>query len=119
MKSTDFMAKMTDTVLKDLKEKNDRAEQRMNEFLKKKDERAVQEEKDIFLAKQAQKKEMKKFLDMQLVEKKKLASFEKEVDDEQAKVTKKDKELYEEYKKDAAEKVSISFFLNIHFDLIL
>ena len=41
LKSTDFMAKMTDTVLKDLKEKNERDEKRMNDFLKHKDEQAV------------------------------------------------------------------------------
>jgi hypothetical protein len=99
------MAKMTDTVLRELKEKNERAEKRMNEFLKKKDERAVQDEKNELLSKYQQKKDMKKFLDLQLEEKKKLAQFEKEIDEDQAKIIKKDFELYEEYKKDAADKV--------------
>lgn len=107
------MAKMTDTVLRELKEKNERAEKRMNEFLKKQEERAVQDEKNELLSKYKQKKDMKKFLDLQLEEKKKLAQFEREIDDDQAKIIKKDFELYEEYKKDAADKVRN--FLNYNF----
>lgn len=105
LKSTDFMAKMTDTVLKDLKEKNRLAEERMNDFLKKKEERAVEDDKDKLLKAKEGKKQMKKFLDMQVEEKKKLNQFEKDLDEEQAFIIKKDYELYEEYKKDAAEKV--------------
>ncbi len=99
------MAKMTDTVLRELKEKNERAEKRMNEFLKKQEERAVQDERNDLVSKYQQKKDMKKFLDLQLEEKKKLAQFEREIDDDQAKIIKKDYDLYEEYKKDAADKV--------------
>ena len=47
LKSTDFMAKMTDTVLKDLKEKNNQAEQRMNDFLRKKEKKRQFKKKDI------------------------------------------------------------------------
>jgi hypothetical protein len=107
------MAKMTDTVLRELKEKNERAEKRMNEFLKKQEERAIQDEKNELLSKYQQKKDMKKFLDLQLEEKKKLAQFEKEIDEDQAKIIKKDFELYEEYKKDAAEKVSFYYLKKI------
>lgn len=106
LKSTDFMAKMTDTVLKDLKEKNAQAEKRMNEFLKKQEEEAVQQEKNDLIKKYQNKKEMKKFLDYQVAEKKRLAMFEKEIDEDQAMVIKKDFELYEEYKKDASQKVN-------------
>lgn len=105
LKSTDFMAKMTDTVLKDLKEKNDRAEQRMNEFLKKKDEQAVEDEKNLILKRKKDKNEMKKFLDTQIEEKKKLSEFERDIDNDQARIIKMDHKLYEEYKNDEAQKV--------------
>jgi len=106
MKSTDFMTKMTDTVLKDLKEKNAKAELRMNEFLKKKEEQAVLDEKNDMIRRNKEKKDMKKFLDSQVEEKKKLAQFEKDIDEEQARIIQKDYDLYEEYKKDASDKVS-------------
>jgi hypothetical protein len=105
MKSTDFMAKMTETVLKQLKDKNDKAEEKMNEFLKKKELESIQKEKDEMMRRKEQKKELKKFLDKQLVEKQKLLDFEKEVDNDMADIIKQDFKLYEEYKKDAAEKV--------------
>lgn len=105
LKSTDFMAKMTDTVLKDLKDKNDKAEKRMNDFLKQRDDQAIENEKLSLMQKKQDKKELKKFLDSQVEEKKKLAMFEKEIDEEQARIIKVDKELYEDYKRDANEKV--------------
>lgn len=99
------MAKMTDTVLKDLKDKNDKAEKRMNDFLKQRDDQAIENEKLSLMQKKQDKKELKKFLDSQVEEKKKLAMFEKEIDEEQARIIKVDKELYEDYKRDANEKV--------------
>lgn len=111
MKSTDFMAKMTETVLKQLKDKNDKAEEKMNEFLKKKELESIQKEKDEMMRRKEQKKELKKFLDKQLVEKQKLLDFEKEVDNDMADIIKQDFKLYEEYKKDAAEKVR-NFYLD-------
>lgn len=107
MKSTDFMAKMTDTVLKDLKDKNSEADRRMNEYLKKKEEREKEEELRKLIKIKSDKKEMKKFLDMQVQEKKKLNEFEKDLDQEQATIIKKDYELYEDYKRDVNEKVSL------------
>lgn len=108
MKSTDFMAKMTDTVLKQLKDKNDKAEEKMNEFLKKKEIESIQKEKDEMIRRKEQKKELKKFLDKQLVEKQKLLDFEREVDNDMADIIKQDFQLYEEYKKDAAQKVRLN-----------
>lgn len=55
-----------------------------------------------------QKKELKKFLDKQLVEKQKLLDFEREVDNDMADIIKQDFQLYEEYKKDAAQKVRLN-----------
>lgn len=106
-KSTDFMAKMTDTVLKNLKEKNDVNEKRMDDFLKQKEEKAVLAEKERIIKNKEDKKKMKEFLDMQVEEKKKLGEFEKDLDAEQAFIIKKDYELYEEYKRDAAQKVCL------------
>eukprot|EP00340_Litonotus_pictus_P004289 CAMPEP_0170516346 /NCGR_PEP_ID=MMETSP0209-20121228/2583_1 /TAXON_ID=665100 ORGANISM="Litonotus pictus, Strain P1" /NCGR_SAMPLE_ID=MMETSP0209 /ASSEMBLY_ACC=CAM_ASM_000301 /LENGTH=490 /DNA_ID=CAMNT_0010801191 /DNA_START=137 /DNA_END=1609 /DNA_ORIENTATION=- len=105
MKSTDFMSKATDTVLKKLKDKNDKADKIMNDYLIKKEELAVQEEKNEMLRKYQGKKDMKKFLDNQVEEKKKLSQFEKDIDEEQARIINRDCELYEEYKKDSADKI--------------
>lgn len=107
MKSTDFMAKMTDTVLKDLKEKNNQAEQRMNDFLKKKEEKAIQEDKDKIERAKHEKRMMKSYLDMQIEEKKKINEFEKELDHEQAQIKIKDQQMYEDFKREEAEKVSL------------
>ena len=107
LKSTDFMAKMTDTVLKELKNKNNVAEERMNDFLRKKEERSVQEEKDKLEQSKQGKREMKKFLDLQVEEKKKINQFMKDLDDEQATIIKKDYNMYEEHKKNEAELVSL------------
>lgn len=106
MKSTDFMAKMTDTVLKDLKDKNMESDRRMNEYLKKKEEKQKEEDLRMLMKTKSDKKEMKKFLDMQVQEKRKLNEFEKDLDHEQAAIIRKDYELYEEYKRDVNEKVS-------------
>lgn len=111
------MAKMTDTVLKDLKERNFKAEQRMNDFFKKRDEEQIIHEKNEIIKKNKEKKEMKKFLDFQVEEKYRLAQFEKDIDDEQAKIIKEDFNLYEEYKKDANKKVNKLYILKLFIRL--
>jgi hypothetical protein len=105
LKSTDFMAQATGSVIKELKEKNKKADERMDEFLKRQDQMAIEAEKDIQMKKKLEKKDMKKFLDYQVEEKKKLAMFDKDIDEEQASIIKQDFHLYEDYKRNAAEKV--------------
>ena len=105
LKSTDFMAQATGSVIKELKEKNKKADDRMNEYLKMQDQNAIETEKDILMKKKLGKQDMKKFLDSQVEEKKKLAMFDKDIDEEQASIIKQDYNLYEDYKRNAAEKV--------------
>ena len=107
-KSTDFMAKMTEGVLRDLKNRNLASEKRMDDYLKEKDERTVQYEKDLVQKKKDDKKIMKMYLDEQLREKKKLSEFDKELDSQQAFIINNDYELYKEYLSEADRKV---FFL--------
>ena len=117
LKSNDLMSKMTESILKDLKEKNKKAEERMNEFLVKQDQKALEEEKHILMKKKLERNDMRKFLDYQVEEKKKNSMFEKQIDEEQANLIKEDQNLFAEYKKNAAEKVTktIIIFINIFF----
>lgn len=105
MKSSDFTAKVTETVLKDLKIKNTEKDRRMDDYLKTKEDQEKESDHRRIENMKQQKKEMKRFLDMQVQEKKLLSEFEKDLDKEQAMIIKKDCELYEQHKRIVNEKL--------------
>ena len=50
---------------------------------------------------------MKSYLDMQIEERNKINEFEKDLDQEQAHIIIKDQQMYEDYKRGEADKVSL------------
>ena len=103
--SSDFLANAAETVLKDIKIKNEVAEKKLLEFLKQREIENNENEKLLKIKSIQNKKEIKNFLDYQVQEKKRLSLFDKEIDIEQGNIIKKDYEMYNEYLKDQSKKV--------------
>jgi hypothetical protein len=89
-KANEFSKKMADTVIKDMEDRFKREEADIRKYQGEKDvrEREVEEKKKkaIFEGK----KDIKKFLDMQIEEKRKVNDFERSLNSEQAKIWKTD-----------------------------
>jgi len=89
-KANEFSKKMADTVIKDMEERFKREEENIRKYQQEKDVR----EKDAEDVKKRNihegKKDIKRFLDMQVEEKRKINNFEKSLNSEQAKIWKTD-----------------------------
>ncbi len=88
----DEVAKILNKMKQDQKDEDEKVYQLMLEKNKKEDEK----EKQAKLKRNQDKIAMKKFLDMQIIEKKKEMEFEKALDDEQARIWKLDCQKYNE-----------------------
>lgn len=102
---------MSQTVLKDIDNKNKLEDERGKQYLKEKEERLVAKEKIKMEEIRRQKLEMRSFLDKQVEEKKKQRDFEKFLDQAQAKIWNTDREVIKEQTKIINEKVS---FLSLY-----
>lgn len=96
MKANNFLAKMSQTVLKDMENANKQEEERMKKYLQEKEERIVAKEKAKLEEIRLQKRDMRGFLDKQVEEKKKYKDFEKYLETAQAKIWNTDREVAKE-----------------------
>lgn len=113
MKSNSFLAKMSQTVLKDIENKNKQEEERVKKYLQEKEERTVRKEKAKLEEIRQGKRDMRAFLDMQVDDKKKQKDFEKYLENAQAKIWNTDREVIKEQNYLFNQKVSKAKFILI------
>ncbi len=93
-KASNFLAKMSQTVLKDIENKNKIENEKMQKYLQEKEEKLVMKEKEKFSKIQNGKKDLKAYLDMQVEEKKKEREFQQLLNKEQARIWNTDKDSF-------------------------
>lgn len=95
-KANSFLAKMSQTVLKDIDNKNKMEEEKISKYLQEKEERQLAKDKEKLEQIRLQKREMRHFLDKQVEEKKMYKDFDKFLDGAQAKIWNTDREVNKE-----------------------
>ena len=104
-KASNFLAKMSQTVLKDIENKNKEENEKMKKYLIEKENKLLIKEKEKLEQIKNNKKEMKAFLDKQVDEKGKERDFQQSLNKEQAKVWNLDKEAQVDQNQYISEKI--------------
>lgn len=104
-KASNFLAKMSQTVLKDIENKNKEENEKMKKYLIEKENKLLIKEKEKLEQIKNNKKEMKAFLDKQVDEKRKERDFQQSLNKEQAKVWNLDKEAQVDQNQYISEKI--------------
>lgn len=104
-KASNFLAKMSQTVLKDIDNKNKEENEIMKKYLIEKENKLLVKEKEKLEQIKNNKKEMKAFLDKQVEEKRKERDFQQSLNKEQAKVWNLDKEAQVDQNQYISEKI--------------
>jgi len=107
LKSNSFLAKMSATVLKDIDAKNKMEEENIKKYENEKEARLVAREKSKLEKIRNNKISMRHFLDKQVEEKRQQIDFEKYLDNCQAKIWNKDREVIKEQNSIHNQKVSL------------
>jgi hypothetical protein len=92
-KANNFLANMSQTVLKDIENKNKLENERIKKYLQEKEERIVLREKEKLEQIRQGKKDMRAFLDKQVEERRREKEFQDKLNKEQAKIWNTDKNL--------------------------
>jgi len=106
---------MADTVIKDMEDRFKQEEEAIMRFQKDKDQREKEEEDRKKRAVWEGKKDIKKFLDMQMEEKRKINEFEKSLNAEQARIWKTDVEKFVEQEHEINGKIRAMNLCNQEF----
>lgn len=115
MKANNFLAKMSQTVLKDIENKNKEEEARMKRYLQEKEERLVAKERAKLEEIRQNKRDIRQFYDMQCDEKRKQRDFDNYLDKAQAKIWNTDREVCKEQNSIINQKVRHYSLTNILF----
>ena len=83
-------------ILEKIKKEQEEEDKKMQYYYEEKNKLAIEKEKSEELKRQKDKKELKKYLDMQIIEKKKEEDFQKSLDFEQARIWEIDCKKYNE-----------------------
>lgn len=111
-KSSNFLAKMSQTVLKDIENKNQAENERIKKYEQEKEERLLAQEKRKLEEIKMKKQELKKFYDAQVEEKRKEKEFQDMLNKEQARIWGTDKSLQLEQSSYINSKVSLFNLIN-------
>lgn len=111
MKANNFLSKMSQTVLKDIENKNKQEEERMKKYLQEKEERLVAKERAKLEEIRQNKRDIRQFYNMQVDEKRKQKDFENYLDKAQARIWNTDKEVCKEQTSIINQKVSNIVYL--------
>lgn len=90
-KSSNFLAQMSQTVLKEIDNKNKQEDERIKKYGQEKEERLLAQEKKKLEEIKRRKNDLKKFYDMQIEEKQKEKEFQNMLNKEQARIWGTDK----------------------------
>jgi len=104
-KANEFSKKMADTVIKDMEDRFKKEEEAIRKYQHERNIRENEEEEHKKRAIHYGKKEIKKFLDMQVEEKRKINEFEKSLNTEQAKIWKTDVQKFAEQEQEINGKI--------------
>lgn len=107
-KSSNFLAKMSQTVLKDIENKNQAENERVKKYEQEKEERLLAQEKRKLEELKVKKQELKKFYDAQVEEKRKEKEFQNMLNKEQARIWGTDKNLQLEQSTNINSKVCLN-----------
>lgn len=92
-KANNFLAKMSQTVLKDIENKNKEENERIKKYLQEKEERIVERERQKLEQIKQNKRDMRAFLDKQVADKQREKEFQDMLNKEQARIWNTDKDL--------------------------
>ena len=100
-----YVAKQADEIIEQLKKQEEEEDKKMQFYYEEKNRLAFEKEKEEEIKRQKEKKELKKYLDMQIEERKKEEEFLKSLDDEQARIWAIDCKKYNEDEKAIEQKI--------------
>jgi hypothetical protein len=100
-----YVAKQADEIIEQLKKQEEEEDKKMQFYYEEKNRLAIEKEKEAEIKRQKEKKELKKYLDMQIEERKKEEEFLKSLDDEQARIWAIDCKKYNEDEKAIEQKI--------------
>ena len=100
-----YVAKQADEIIEQLKKQEEEDEKRMQFYYEEKNRLAIEKEKEAEIKRQKEKKELRKYLDMQVEEKRKEEEFLKSLDNEQARIWAIDCKKYNEDEKAIEQKI--------------
>jgi len=100
-----YVAKQADEIIEQLKKQEEEEDKKMQFYYEEKNRLAIEKEKEAEIKRQKEKKELKKYLDMQIEEKRKEEEFLKSLDDEQARIWAIDCKKYNEDEKAIEQKI--------------
>ena len=100
-----YVAKQADEIIDQLKKQEEEEDKKMQFYYEEKNRLAIEKEKEAEIKRQKEKKELKKYLDMQIEEKRKEEEFLKSLDDEQARIWAIDCKKYNEDEKAIEQKI--------------
>ena len=100
-----YVAKQADEIIEQLKKQEEEDEKKIQFYYEEKNRLAIEKEKEEEIKRQKEKKELKKYLDMQIEERKKEEEFLKSLDDEQARIWAIDCKKYNEDEKAIEQKI--------------
>ena len=100
-----YVAKQADEIIQQLKKQEEEEDKKIQFYYEEKNRLAIEKEKEAELKRQKEKNELKKYLDMQIEERKKEEEFLKSLDDEQARIWAIDCKKYNEDEKAIEQKI--------------
>ena len=100
-----YVAKQADEIIEQLKKQEEEEDKKMQFYYEEKNRLAIEKEKEAEMKRQKEKQELKKYLDMQIEERKKEEEFLKSLDDEQARIWAIDCKKYNEDEKAIEQKI--------------
>ena len=105
IKKYGYVAKQADEIIAQLKKQEEEEDKKMQFYYEEKNRLAFEKEKEEEMKRQKEKQELKKYLDMQIEERKKEEEFLKLLDDEQARIWAIDCQKYNEDEKAIEQKI--------------
>ena len=100
-----YVPKQAEEIIEQLKKQEEEEDKKMQFYYEEKNRLAIEKEKEAEIKREKEKKELKKYLDMQIEEKRKEEEFLKSLDDEQARIWAIDCKKYNEDEKAIEQKI--------------
>jgi len=104
-KANNFLSKISQTVLKEVENKKKLENEMMKDYLLRKEEKEIRLEKERLEKIKCGKREIRSFLDKQVEEKNREKEFQKMLNQEQARIWNKDKEVFSDQMKEISDKI--------------
>ena len=117
-KASNFLAKISATVLKDVDNKNKEENERVKKYEEEKEARLQAKEMEKLMVIKQGKKNMRSFLDKKIEENRREKEFQDKLNKEQARIWNRDKELQVEQNRNINGRVSLDINLIKYYNII-